>query len=344
MRTVAIIFRSDFYGMGKSWLSLSFVNPEKLPAQRLLYDSEYRDENYKSPDATDHPDKGKFAFDLWHEVYGATLQESLPQVVAQLKAGKFSHNVLILDDGTTFQQDLYALLTDKAQCEKVLGILGILPAHQQFLAYRWKVGDASFYHVVKSVIAAFLRLLRSQGVDIMITSESKNEWGGTYGSRNAKIFGQTVKLWDPWLKMADAIFVLDRIQGDRRTGTAKLLAAPVATADTFNPKASLPGIAPTFRFTHWGVFWEMLDSTVPTDADFAKVAIPEAQDAEYSGLQTIDEAKQALVDYVIEKGLAEGVPAARAFLNTLSKAVDNLDPNDALNQYQQWLDAIDGAQ
>jgi len=341
MRTICVLIRSEYWGAGKTWLALSFVNPTKDSVKRIVFDGERRDDGYKSIDQDDHPDRAMFAYDAWHEVYEDDFIASLLQMIPDLQSGKFEYNIFVIDNASIFQDELDIACRSKPIATKLCEALGIMPKHQNFIQYRWNPNDAgSYYHMVKSIIRAFLLLLRKKGVDVLVTSESKNVWF-KYGTRDAKIMGQTAKLWDPWFQMGDLLLVLERMEGSRDDGTAKLTPWPTARLDTFSPKASIPGIAPEFVFKDWNVFWDMVERRqMPGEDAFAKIDIPAATEPDNAGLQTIAEAKSAIVDYAIKSGYIDNRGQALSALRSLGGKYD-LDPNNALAQYWDWLEAIE---
>ena len=50
-----ILLRSEYWGAGKTHTALSYSRPGREP-KRLLYDAEFRDDNFHSPDGVDHPE------------------------------------------------------------------------------------------------------------------------------------------------------------------------------------------------------------------------------------------------------------------------------------------------
>ena len=341
MRTVIVLLRSEHFGAGKSWAALSFMNPTKDHIKRLVMDGERRDEGYQSVDDEDLPERAMFAFDMWHTIYGEDFVAGLVKMILDLQESKFGYNTFVIDNASIFQDDLDIACRSKQTATKFCEALGIMPKHQNFIQYRWNPNDAgSYYHMVKSIIRTFLLLLRKKSVDVLVTSESKNVWH-KYGTRDAKILGQTAKLWDPWFQMGDLLLVLERLEGSRTNGTAKLTPWPIARLDTFSPKASIPGIAPEFIFKDWNIFWTMVERRVMPDEDaYSKIEIPTATEPDNAGLQTISEAKDSIVSYAIKSGYIENRGQALGALRLLGEKY-NLDPNNALAQYWEWLEAIE---
>jgi hypothetical protein len=346
-RTVNVMFRSEFWGQGKSVAALSFTRPGLEQPRRLLVDMEYRDMSYKSPDDVDHPELLQFAYDFYQDEYngGEVTLDALTRLYQEIVTDQFPYDVLIFDNVALFQEELYVLLSDKKTALAVAKTFrGVYERNRLFLDYKFKPTDpGSFYPFLKSVVRVLLLACRKKGVDVITTTESKNVWKG-YGTRDQKVLGQTAKAWDPWFQFADVLLVLSRIQGSRDAGTAKLKPLPTATMDTFNTKCSLPGLAPEFVFNGWDVFWQQIESrSVPTEADFAKVKVKQAERPEEQsvGPQTINEAKFALADLAVKHGAMKNRndPDGRAAV-VLAGAEVGLDMDNALAHYTQWTELI----
>jgi hypothetical protein len=346
VKTINVMLRSETFGAGKTWTALSFVNPSRQP-KRLVYDGEFRADSYRSNDGLDHLDRGMFAFDFWYEVYGEEFVKAFLKVIAEVLAGTFPYNVLVIDNATIMQDELDIAMRSKVVAQQLTDALGITAKHLNFLQYRFNPNDVGgYYYVVKAVIRAFLMLLRRNEIDVIVTSESKNVWQN-YGSRDkenpAKIMGQTAKLWEPWFQMGDILLNLERMTGSRLNGTAKLTQYPTARLDTFNPKCSIPGIAPEFVFSDWNVFWRMaLRRVMPDGEAFAALEIPIAVTPENAGLETIAEAKQAIVEHALKVGFIANIGEARTKIVELGK-LKKLDPSNSLAEYWDWIAAIDEA-
>jgi hypothetical protein len=352
-RTVNVMFRSEFWGQGKSVAALSFTRPGLEQPRRLLVDMEYRDMSYKSPDDVDRPELLQFAYDFYQDEYnhGEVTQDAFTRLYTEIVTGEFPYDVLVFDNVALFQQELYVLLSDKRVALAVAKTMrGVYEGNRMFLDYKFNPNDpGGYYPFLKKVIGALLLACRKKGVDVVTTTESKNVWKN-YGSKSkdpekkAQILGQTAKAWDPWFQYADALLVLSRIEGSREEGTAKLTTYPTARMDTFNTKCSLPGLAPEFVFKSWDVFWSMIENrNVPTDEDFAKVEIPAAQtpEEETPGPDTIDDAKKAIMHLAIKHGVLKGNQDKQgAAALVMAGAEADLDMDNALAHYPQWVELI----
>jgi hypothetical protein len=350
-RTVNVMFRSEFWGQGKTVAALSFTRPGLDQPRRLLVDMEYRDMSYKSPDGADHPELLQFGYDFYQDEYngGEVTQDALTRLYTEIVTDTFPYDVLIFDNVALFQQELFVLLSDKRVALSVAKAMrGVYEASRMFLDYKFNPNDpGGYYPFLKKVIGGLLLACRKKGVDVVTTTESRNVWKN-YGSKDRnkppKIMGQTAKAWDPWFQYADALLVLSRIEGSREEGTAKLTTYPTARMDTFNTKCSLPGLAPEFVFKDWGVFWDMIENrNVPTDEDFARVEIAPAQapEEETPGPGTIKDAKKAIRDLAIKHGALKGSDDKQgAGALVLAGAEAGLDMDNALAHYPQWVELI----
>jgi hypothetical protein len=308
---------------------------------------EYRDMSYKSPDDVDHPEQLLFAYDFFQGEYnhGDVTQDAVTRLYTEIVSGEFPYDVLIFDNVALFQEELFVLLSDKRVAVSVAKtIRGVYDRNRLFLDYKFKPTDpGGYYPFLKSVIRGLLLACRKYGVDVITTTESRNVWQG-YGTRDAKVLGQTAKAWDPWFQFADVLLVLSRIQGSREDGTARLVPLPTATMDTFNTKCSLPGIAPEFVFKDWGVFWGMVEGRqVPGQEDFAKVKVAQAERPEEQsvGPETIAEAKKSIMALAIKHGALKGNKDKQgAGALVLAGAEAGLDMDNALAHYPQWVELI----
>jgi len=338
---INVILRSDNWGAGKTWAALSYRN-QANDQVRLAYDGEYRNDTYRSPDKEDHPEVGQFVFDQWDAILGKDFVPAALSSIKQVQAGTFAYNALIIDNGTLFQDQFDIAMRNKATALSICDTLGITAKHQNFLSYRFNVNDsAAYYYLVKSAIRGFLLTYRKAGIDVIVTSESKNVWKN-YGSRDASnpqtIMGKTTKLWDPWLQMSDLILVLERISGSRIDGNAKLTPWPTARLDTFNPKCSIVGIASEFVFKDWDVFWGMVERRrVPDAAMLGNLDIPVA--IESLNIDSVADAKVAIINHAVGTGFAPSYAKAPALVRKMGEKY-GLDPALALPQFNQWIDAI----
>lgn len=342
MKTINVILRSTFWGQGKTVGALSYRRPDNPNPKRLVFDREYRDQAYQSKTDEDDPERLLFAFDLFRDTYGDFDAGNLRTLYRDITEGEFFYDVLIVDNATMWQEELFSMMAEKQEALAVAKAFeGVYNRNRLFLDHRFKPTDpGGYYTLLKSVIRALLLACRKNGVDVILTCESKNVWQN-YGQRGAKILGQTAKVWDPWFQFADLLLVLNRIEGSREDGTAKLSTYPTAQFDTFNVKASLPGIAPEFVFDSWDVVWDMIEARkVPSREDLAKLKIQKAEQGE-DAADTIKGAQRQIAELAVEYGIMKSMKDKDGAdkLKALG-AKEGLDMDNALAQLTQWVQLI----
>jgi len=335
-----IILRSTFWGQGKTVGALSYHPPDNPEPRRLVFDREYRDEGYQGEE--DDHDRMLFAFQFFRDHYGDFDVANLTQLYYDIKVGDFPFDVLIFDNATMWQEEFFALMAEKQRAMQIAKEFdGVYDRNRLFLDYKFKPTDpGGYYTLLKSAIRALLLACRRAGVDVIVTCESKNVWQN-YGTRNAKILGQTAKVWDPWFQFSDQILVLSRVKGSRELGTARLTACPTAQMDTFNVKSSIPGIAPEFVMCNWDIFWKMAERrTVPTQDDFDELEIERAASPEKE-INTIEQAKMQILDVAERFGLIKGVND-KAGIKALKElgAEQGLSTDNALAELTDWVELL----
>jgi hypothetical protein len=344
--SVCVLLRSKYFGAGKTWAATSFKRPGIKP-ERLVLDFEMRAESYKSPDDNDHPEKGQFAFTI---ADAGDLKTFLVSMGNSLKSGTFKHNVFVIDNASMFQDELVSCVQTEPVARALTDAFGCTTIYERNLGKRFKTYDtAVYYSTLKGIIRYMMMALRKAGVDVIITSESKNQWKD-YGKQGRdpqtnepymKILGETIKVWEPFLQISDIVLVLDRIAGNRELGTGKMMPYPTASLDTFAPKCSIPGIQPTFTFNNWSVFWDMADNRrIPTVDDFSKVVVDAAQPYECETEMTDESAKSIIIDHAINKGIIKSKSAQeRIKIADMAKKI-GLDPANIVVQFNRWIEMI----
>ena len=153
-RTVNVMFRSEFWGQGKTVAALSYSRPGHLSCttstgldqpRRLLVDMEYRDMSYKSPDDGDHPELLLFAYDFFQDEYnhGDVTQDAITRLYTEIVSGEFPYDVLIFDNVALFQEELFVLLSDKRTAMAVAKtVRGVYERNRLFLDYKFKPTDS----------------------------------------------------------------------------------------------------------------------------------------------------------------------------------------------------------
>lgn len=343
---VQIIFSSERFGQGKSVAMLSYNRPDRVP-RRLVIDLEMRDSHYKSPSGVDDHEQFLYGFDDFADVYGWITKENFLKLYADIREGgtSFPYNVLCIDNLAMLQGVLMSLMQEKKAALEIAKAIGLVyQENRLFLDTRFRAVDAGgMYTLLKSTIKWFLMTCKRAGVDVISTTESHNVWVN-YGRKGAQILGRKTKALDPWIQFADLCVLLDRTEGSREKGTARLVGPPRATLDPFNPKHSLPGVAPEFVMDNWESFWAMaLSRTVPTDEQWRDVPIPKAESPEYvaiaiEGPATEDEAKREIADLAVQHGWMKATND-KAGADEMTKAAaekEGLLPSEMFSKFKEW--------
>jgi hypothetical protein len=328
---------SGSYGSGKSVLALSYKRPNEDP-KRLVIDKEVRSIRYQSQQhgvEGDDIDKLLFEFTLYPDETGQISVNQFVDLVKKMKKGKLEYNILIVESMAMFQGDVEGWCQTSPSCAKVLKALDLDSKYSNFLQYQFKVGKPGWWNIVKDIVREFLLVAKRANMDIFITTELKNEWEN-FGVRGtapdgkpwARIKGQTAKVWNFVVQIADVMWLLER-----KADVIK--AKPAIQIDPLNPKLSIVGIPPTFEFESWEKIWELIESRgVPTSEDFEKVDIKPVEyregdpDAEDDGVDPVEAGKVKLIEDLKEYGY-ENRQAVGAALNKL-KTEYTLDKHDSL--------------
>lgn len=330
-----LVIRSTDPGAGKSWAIMSFNRP-KVEPKRLIWDGELRDEAFQSDH--DDPATGRFVFDLWGDL---TLDNFVKHIGA-LQDRVLPYNFIGIDNGYMFQEQFKSIMQTSAAAEQIAKALGVYGRFSGYLGTRFNVNEAASYSwLCKNIIREWLLLVRKAGIDMVVSTESKNVWEN-YGKRGRdpqtgepymKIKGQSVNLWPTWIGMADAVYIFDRMKEDGKE--RRLLTYPIARVDPWNPKCSLPGLATQFEFKDWSVVWKMLEARrVPTKADLDLIRVPGVVFADNDGLETNKDALNAIFKFGKAK-LGWDKLGMEAFAKE-----HGFDLEEALYQYFDWIEAI----
>ena len=317
----------------------SFKRPGVLP-ERLVMDFEYRTAYYHSNDGKDHPEKLLYAFDLFE----AFTLESFIDLYKQITSGEFKYNMLGIDNATMFQQYLLDFVQTQADARTLAkAFRGVYAQNRLFIETRFRATDAGgIYTLIKTVIGEFSRALRGAGIDVIITAQAHNVWEN-YGTKSAKILGQTAHLHAPWLQFADLVYMLSRstTSADKKR---TIQGAPRAAADPFAPKASIVGAPTSFTLSTWKDFWgPVTERLLPTEEDWADVVFDEPQQPEYvavaiPGPVTLKEAKETLADLAVKHGLMRAPKDGEYGRKMVAGAAPfGLTGANMLERYSDWV-------
>jgi len=258
-----LIILTGQWGGGKTVTALSFTpwdwKPGK-PVQRYYIDMELRAADYKSIDEKDNAEilafsyidangGGRFSGDKF---------AALMLLVHKKEYKKSAPDVIIIDDAAAFQDAMRLHWNNKenaVKCANIYGLGHIAQLNQK----AWKPNDpGTIAQVFKRLFEEFLLDCRQQGITVILTSPLHNIWEN-YGSREyedgkpkMKILGKTAKVWDVWVKYADVIWNLDRLDPQTRN----LRNLPHVAMDPYFPKQSFLGIPEQFEWPGWPTLWQ----------------------------------------------------------------------------------------
>ncbi len=299
------------YGSGKSVLALSYV-PKSGKAKRIVLDKEVRSIRYQSEEhgeTEDVPEKLLFSFDLYPDETGQVSAKQFVELIKKFEDEENEYNVLIIENQAMFQGDIEGWCQTASDAKVVLTALGLEKKYLNFLAYSFKPATPPWWNMVKDIAREFLLVAKRANMDIVITTEMRNEWEN-YGVRGtapdgkpwARIKGKTAKLWNFVMQIADVCWMLDR-------NVEEITAKPTIKIDPLNPKLSIVGVPPTFKFTSWERIWEWEKARgVPDDEAFAEVEIDAVEyregdpDNEDSGADPLELGKKKLIEDLEEYG------------------------------------------
>lgn len=299
------------YGSGKSVLALSYKRKGVEP-KRLTIDKEVRSIRYQSKqhgEEGDVPEKLLFDFDLFPDELGQISSKDFANLVKKIRSKENEYNVLIVENIAMFQTDIEGWCQTAPGAKAILKALDIDKKHSNFLSYQYKVGKPGWWNIVKDILREFLLVCKRAGMDIVITTELKNEWEN-FGVRGTapdgkpfqRILGKTAKVWNYVVQIADVMWILERVSD-------KIGARPTVKIDPMNPKLSIVGIPPQFEFESWDKIWELVENRgVPTDDDYKEVDIDAVEyregdpDAEDDGVDPLETGKLKLMTDLEEYG------------------------------------------
>jgi hypothetical protein len=273
------------WGGGKSVTSLSYVFPtwkgiEDL-VKRIVIDPEMRNEVHRSLDGRDYPDQELFGFTplcegrfdphrfvvLMQTAHAKTWKDGAPQVI-------------IIDDAGIWQENMFKHWGDKVKAIETARIYGLDQSIQQLLQKTWRPTDPGVISLVfKRFFEEFILDLREQNISLIVTAPLHNIWA-YYGSKEydaegkprMKILGKSAKVLDVFVKHADVIWSLDRVD----PVTRKASQLPTVTMDAWNPKMAFPGVPEQFKWQGWPTLWKWHRERT-YKADLSKITVPEPE-------------------------------------------------------------------
>lgn len=330
-----VIVLTGKFGGGKTRTAVSFVPSNwdgKSQVNRLMIDPEIRASSYQSLDGKDHPEKHLFNFTSVNgsgRVTGKMIESIFNKVryagrVEGIEWKNGPPSVIIFDDAAMCQDILVPYWGIRENAISTAHIYGLDATLSALTAKTWKPKDpGTITNVYKRLIEEFILDCRTQGITVIATSPLHNLWlnyGSTGYDQSGKplmrIKGQSVKIWDVWLRNADVIWDMDiRKAGvdDRMT----FIPRPHVRMDPFNPKFSFPGLPVEFDWPEkgWSEIWAMhLERRYETKLEDIKQPEPEfspeamAEVAQTQRLRLYKELPQFKVDDIRALMEEEGAP------------------------------------
>lgn len=282
MKQTRFIILSGPFGSGKTVMMASYV-PENFKGNpsRLIIDKEARILEYNSEfhgQKADLPEKLLFSGKLWPDELGEFSKDQFIALVAEIKSGSVKPDVICIDNMWMFQEQLYEWTQQQAWARELCAALGIELKYANFISTRWSTYDPAYWNMVKEILRQFIMTIKRARIDLVVTTEQTNKWEnygvkgrGPDGKPLMRILGQTAKAWDTAFKMADVVWSLSRV-------TKKLNDIPIVQLDPFNPKCSIVGLPPKFKFTTWPRLWQLrAERNVNTGEAFEEITMPEPE-------------------------------------------------------------------
>jgi hypothetical protein len=275
---------SGHYGSGKTLMAVSYKPHGVAHPKRLVIDAEVRAIRYQAEQHgydQDTPDKLLYSFDFFPNALDEISKDDFLNLMKMLQGKKpwpggggngpdpvepRKPDVIIFDNFALFQGSLEGWCQEAGSAGQLVDVCGLRTRYDGFLKYRFKV-EPGWWRMVKDIIREFFRACKRAEVDVIVTTEQKNEWenygvrgNGPDGKPLQRIVGQTAKVHDVVFQMADTCWNLTR-------NAEKLTDTPEVTLDPLNPKMSVVGVPPKFKFHSWDEIWHWVEERQVATAD-----------------------------------------------------------------------------
>ena len=268
------------WGGGKSVTALSFVPPtwDGGTVKRLVIDPEMRDEPHRSPDGKDYPEEELYGYQPVPEGRFDPAKFVALMKVAHTKAWKDGKpDVIIIDDAGIWQEQMFIYWGDKQKSIETAKIYGLDTRISQLNQKTWRPSDPGVLALVfKRFFEEFILDLREQNISLIVTAPLHNIWKDfgkpgydADGKPSMRVLGRSAKVLDIFVKHADTIWMLDRLNPETR----QLSQLPTATMDPMNPKNSFPGVPEKFAWPGWPTVWQWHRER-KHKADVSKLFVP----------------------------------------------------------------------
>lgn len=279
--TAKVIVLTGPFGGGKTVTALSFVPPtwQGGTVKRLVIDPEMRTSSHRSEGEADDFEHELFSFiPICEGRFDPQRFVALATQIHQQKYPNGKPDVVIMDDTGMFQEAMIDFWQDKTQAQKAVDLYGIKA--KQMAQRSWRPSDPGVIALVfKRIFEEFILDLRVQGIFLVLTSPLRNVWQNygdpgydEQGKPKMRIIARSVKVLDIWLKHADWIGNLTRLDEKTR----KLSQLPRVSMDPYNPKNSITGLPAEFEWPGWPVFWKWHRDRQFV-ADVSKLVVPDPE-------------------------------------------------------------------
>lgn len=274
------------FGGGKSVTALSYVPPgwtgmDHL-VKRILIDPEMRAQSHISPDGKDYPEAELFAAkDICDgKRFNPAMFVALMKAAHTKNWSNGTPDVIIIDDAGIWQDSMFRYWGDKTKAIEAAKIYGLDASIPQLNQKSWRPTDPGVISLVfKRLFEEFILDLREQNISLIITAPLHNIWQN-FGSREydqngqpkMKVVGRSAKVLDVFVKHADVIWMLERLNQETR----KMSQLPTVVMDPWNPKQSLPGVPEKFNWPGWVAIWKWHRERKQM-ADVSKLFVPEPE-------------------------------------------------------------------
>jgi hypothetical protein len=289
-----VIILTGQWGGGKTVTALSYVPPtwkgQEEIVKRILIDPEMRASSHESPDGKDYPEAEMYGFkNICEGRFDPSRFVALMKAAHSKNWANGTPDVIIIDDAGIWQDVMFTYWGDKTKAVEAAKIYGLDTRLGQLNQKSWRPSDPGVISLVfKRLFEEFVLDLREQNISLIITAPLHNIWQN-FGSREydekgqpkMKIVAKSAKVLDIFVKHADVIWMLERLNQETR----KMSQVPTVIMDPWNPKQSFPGIPEKFEWPGWSKIWTWHRERKHM-ADVSKLFVPQPEFDQ----ETMDEA------------------------------------------------------
>ncbi len=326
------------WGGGKTVTALSFVPPTwtgDQPVKRIVIDPEMRADAYQSPDGKDYPEAQLYGF----QKVPAEGRFDPAKFVALMKV---AHNktwtngapaIIVIDDAGIWQEHMFVYWSDKSKAIETAKIYGLDTRIRELNQNKWDPKSPGVLSMVfKRFFEEFILDLREQQINVIVTAPLHNVWQNygvsgyaADGKPNMRVLGKSAKVLDIFVKHADAIWMLDRLNPETR----QMSQLPTISMDPMNPKASFPGLPEKFEWPGWPTVWQWHRER-KFKADVSKLFVP-APEFDQDSLERMTQVhKVQLYEDLMDTAMVDEIDA---ILANPEAPVYTVETHDAVVKY-----------